>query len=92
MKMLQQLKSSIVQKLSGPELSQEPSKVRGQGVEPDFEDVTEQLFEIAGELDVVTTAFMSTEFSDDESYGLCLILRRQTKRIRLISTEICASG
>lgn len=87
-KMLQRLRFILPQKLFG---SAPPEKPR-QGAEPNLEDMTEELFEIAGELDVVMTAFMSNEFSDSESFGLYLILRRQTNRIRLIGTEMCAWG
>ena len=78
----------IVQKRSGSASSDKS----GHDAEPDLEDMTEQLFEIAGELDVVMTAFLSNEFSDSESFGLYLILRRQTNRIRVIGTEMCAYG
>lgn len=88
MKMLQQLKSKIVQKLSASASFRKPEE----SAEPDLEGMTEQLFEIAGELDVVMTAFLSSEFSDSQSFGLYLILRRQTNRIRLIGTEMCAYG
>lgn len=86
--MLQRLKSVLPQNLFGSA----PSRAGGLDADLDLPDVIEQLHEIAGELDVVITAFQSTEFSDAESFGLCLILRRQTNRIKHINAEICASG
>ena len=88
--MLQQLKSSIIQKLSGPEPSKEAPAKPGQGAGQNQPEMIEELFEIADELDVVMTAFMSPEFKESESLGLYLILRRQTNRIRLLGTEMCA--
>lgn len=86
--MLQRLKSVLPHKLFGSA----PSRAGGEGADFDLPDMIEQLHEIAGELDVVITAFQSTEFSRDEAFGLCLILRRQTSRIKHINAEICASG
>ncbi|MEM9618151.1 MAG: hypothetical protein AAF936_09340 [Pseudomonadota bacterium] len=86
--MLQRLKSILPQKLFGSA----PSRAGGPGADLDLPDMIEQLHEIAGELDVVITAFQSTEFSRNEAFGLCLILRRQTNRIKHINAEICASG
>ena len=67
----------------------EPAK-EGGGV--DLCDLSEQLFEIAGELDVIMTASQITEFHESEAFGLYLILRRQIKRIRAINDALCAEG
>ena len=58
----------------------------------DLGDLSEQLFEIAGELDVIMTASQITAFHESEAFGLYLILRRQINRIKAINAEICASG
>ncbi len=86
--MLERLKPILPQKLFRSETRAKP----GRGAEHNLSQMTEDLFDIASELDVVTTAYMSEDFSDAESYGLYLILRRQINRLRLIGTEIRAGG
>lgn len=82
----------LLQNLSGPEPSKETPAKPGQGAGQNQPEMIEELFEIADELDVVMTAFMSPEFKESESLGLYLILRRQTNRIRLLGTEMCDWG
>ena len=83
--MLQRLKSMIVQKSF-------KTKKTGPGTEADRENAAEQLHEIAGELDVVIIALENIAFSDDEAFGVSLILRRQTNRIRRLGAGMCAWG
>ena len=90
--MLQRLKSMIGQQFSATTPPTEPPAKPGQGAGQNQPEMIEELFEIADELDVVMTAFMSPEFKESESLGLYLILRRQTNRIRLLGTEMCAWG
>jgi len=87
-KMLERLKPILPQKLFRSETRAKP----GQGAEQNHSEIIEELFEIADELDVVMTAFMSPEFKESESLGLYLILRRQTNRIRFLGTDMCAWG
>ena len=82
----------LLQNLSKSEPSKETPAQPGQGAVQNQPEMIEELFEIADELDVVMTAFMSPEFKESESLGLYLILRRQTNRIRLLGTEMCAWG
>ena len=91
--MFKRMKSLLFSKPSRPAPSEpaptEPAK-EGGGV--DLCDLSEQLFEIAGELDVIMTASQITEFHESEAFGLYLILRRQIKRIRAINDALCAEG
>lgn len=77
---------ALLQKLSQPAPPEPPKE----GV--DLGDLSEQLYEIAGELDVIMTASQITEFHESEAFGLYLILRRQIKRIRAINDALCAEG
>ena len=94
MNMLKQLKSGILRKFSGTAPSGEAPKGvgPGQGAETDLETAAEQLHEIAGELDVVIIALENIAFSDDEAFGVSLILRRQTNRIRRLGAGMWACG
>ena len=92
MNMLKQLKSGIMRKFSGTAPSGEAPKGPGQGAEADLETAAEQLHEIAGELDVVIIALENIAFSDDEAFGVSLILRRQTNRIRRLGAGMWACG
>ena len=78
-----------------PALLQKPARLTApkppeEGV--DLGDLSEQLYEIAGELDVIMTASQITKFHETEAFGLYLILRRQINRLKAINEEICAAG
>ena len=61
-----------------------------EGESVDLGELSEELFEIAGELDIVATASQIVDFSDSEGYGLYLILRRQIDRIKAVNDRLCA--
>ena len=75
-----------------PALLQKPARLAEPEPPKEGGDLSEQLYEIAGELDVIMTASQITEFHESEAFGPYLILRRKINCIKANNAEICAEG